>query len=323
MPPAKISPRARRPAHCRAMAGVVFLLSTLFLALGAPPAGAFTPFPVAGGPGEHRRISDAALACRWGGPSSCWSPRALDRLETALRRPDVTLATFEDAAHCDSGDLAADGTSPGGRGPAALAACRDWIRKHIALALVAADGLVDARGVPLHDVRDCSWRALRPRTPLCETDFHLGRALHAAQDFYAHTNWVDSHDPGKPLSLRNPPGLGRTGPIEWLASDADEPPPPGLMSGCFVFFPEALFCHGRTRHRDLSKDSRAGPGSPPVGASRRGAINGAFPRAFDAAADETARIWMGFHARLLSTYGEVRGRAMSCRLRGLPPSVCG
>ena len=316
--------RLARPGPQGRLLWLAFSLALwVVLALGVQPARAFTPFPVAGGASEHRRITDAALACRWADPSACWSAEALDRLEIALRRPDITLATFEAAAHCDSGDLAPDGTSPDGGGPAALEACRKWIRTHIDLALSAADGLVDARGRPLQDARDCAWRALRPRTALCETDFHLGRALHAAQDFYSHTNWVDRHDSAKPLSLRNPPGLDGAGPIDWLAAEGDEPPPPGLMSGCFVFFPEAFFCHGRTRHQDLSKDSRAGPETPPVGATPRGAVEGNFPRAIDAATGETARIWTGFHARLVATYGETRGQAMSCRLRGLPPSMCG
>ena len=312
-----------RPGPLGRLLWVAFSLAAwLALTLAVQPARAFTPFPVAGGGSEHRRISDAALACRWADPAPCWSQGALDRLEVALRRPDMTLATFEAAAHCDSGDLAPDGTSPGGRGPTALEACRSWIRTHIGLALAAADGLVDARGLPLQDARDCAWRSLRARTPLCEVDFHLGRALHAAQDFYSHTNWVDRPDPGRRLSRRNPPGLDGEGPIDWLAPGVEGPPPPGLMSGCFVFFPEPLFCHGRTRHRDLSKDSRAGPQTPPVGATPRGAVEGNFPRAIDAATGETIRIWTDFHARLIATYGETRGQSMSCRLRGLPPSMC-
>lgn len=298
------------------------LAAWLILALAALPARAFTPTPVQGGASEHRRIADAALACRWADPAACWSPGGLDRLEVALKRPDITAITLKDAAHCDSGDLAPDGTLPRGRDPRALENCRNWIRDNLGLALAAADGLVDDRGAPVGDVRDCAWRVLRPRTALCDVDFHLGRALHAAQDFYSHTNWVDQPVRPDGVTLHNPPGLGGFGPIDWLASEGDEPPPPGLMSGCFTFLPEAAFCHGRTRHADLNKDHRQDPASrkpePP-----RGAVDGNFARAFDAASGETARIWTRFDGKLVATYGEVRGRAMSCRIRGLPPSTCG
>ena len=38
-----------------------------------------------------------------------------------------------------------------------------------------------------------------------------------AQDFYAHSNWVDFADSRRPLGLDNPPGLGRTGPAAWMS----------------------------------------------------------------------------------------------------------
>ncbi len=315
--------RLARPGPQGRLLWLAFSLAAwLALALAVQPAQAFTPIPVEGGASEHRRITDAALACRWADPTACWSVGGLDRLEVALKRPDITAVTLTDAAHCDSGDLAPDGTSPGDRGPEALRACRKWIRENLDLALAAADGLVDARGAPTRDVRDCAWRVLRPRTALCDVDFHLGRALHAAQDFYSHTNWVDQPVKPEDVTIHNPQGLGGSGPIDWLAAEGDEPPPPGLMSGCFVFLPEAAFCHGRTRHADLNKDHRPDPASrepdPP-----RGAVGENFSRAFDAASGETARIWTRFDTRLVTTYGEVRGRAMSCILRGLPPSMCG
>lgn len=302
---------------------VLSLAAYLALAMGASPARAFHPFPVADGASEHRRISDAALAC--GGPdtSACWSRTALDRLEVSLKRPDITAITFRNAAHCDGGDLAPDGATGRGRGPAALSACRDWIRENLKLARAAADGLVDARGAPVRDMQGCAWRVLRPRTPLCEVDFHLGRALHAAQDFYAHTNWVDRVPPGSTASLHNPPGLDGAGPSPWLAPGNTDAPPPGLMSGCFVFFPEGAFCHGRTRHQDLNKDRRADATLPPLGKTPRGAVEGNFARAFEAAAGETDRMWSDFQSALVADYGPVRGRAMACVLRGLPPSLCG
>ena len=298
------------------------LAAYLALAVAASSAQAFTPFPIDQGPSEHRRITDAALACEGGQALACWSRSSLDRLEVSLKRPDITAITFKNAAHCDGGDLAPEGGPPRGLGPAALSDCRDWIRKNLALARAAADGLVDAQGAPTRGARDCAWRALKPRTPLCEVDFHLGRALHAAQDFYSHTNWVDRLPPGSTVSLHNPPGLEGAGPIPWLAADNTDAPPPGLMSGCFVFFPESAFCHGRTRHTDLNKDHRQDPTSTQLDPPR-GAVEGNFARAFDAAAGETDRIWRDLRSGLIADYGPVRGKAMACVLQGLPPSMCG
>ena len=298
----------------RALASI--LAACLCLTAWGLPAWAFTPFSVERGPSEHRRLAEAALGCRPGLAESCWSRAALDRLEVAIRRPDITWITLKEAAHCDGGDLP-------GEGAEALIRCKAWMFDSLDLAVKAADGLVDAAGRPVGDARGCAWRVLRPRTALCEVDFHLGRALHAAQDFYSHTNWVDAPVPATEVSLRNPQGLGGAGPIPWLARDKTEPPPPGLMSGCFVFLPEPFFCHGRTRHANLNKDHRTSPEEADRKPPPRGAIGGNFPRAFEAAVGETDRFWGAFEARLVSTYGERRGQAMSCRLRGLPPSVCG
>lgn len=286
------------------------------LALAPLPVRAFTPFPVEGGPGEHRRILDAALGCPPGGGAGCWTVAARDRLEPALRRPDITAITVWNPAHCDGGDR------PDARGAAALSACRDWIRAELDAAVEAADRLVDARGVPVPVRGRCGAFLAGDRDPLCRVDHHLGRALHAAQDFYAHTNWVDRSPAGAPSSLHNPPGLGGDGPIPWLAPDNSGPPPPGLMSGCFVFLPEGLFCKDRTRHADLNKDRRRGTATPPAGGTSRGAVEGNFARAFDAATGETARLWTTLEARLLVTYGDTRGRAMACVLRGVGPAQC-
>ncbi|MFM8755210.1 MAG: hypothetical protein ACKODL_11085 [Phenylobacterium sp.] len=181
---------------------------------------------------------------------------------------------------------------------------------------------MDSRGVAKRVRGTCGTFLLGDPDALCAVDHHFGRALHAAQDFYSHTNWTDRPLPAAEVSLRRPQGLGGTGPIPWLAPQDAGPPPAGLMSGCFTFFPESLFCRGRTRHEDLSKDRRKGPETPPVGATPRGAVDGNFIRAFDAAAGETARLWTEMEARLLVEYGQTRGRAMACLIRGDKRAEC-
>ena len=37
----------------------------------------------------------------------------------------------------------------------------------------------------------------------------LGILLHASEDFYSHTNWVDQPDSTQPIGVENPPGLNR------------------------------------------------------------------------------------------------------------------
>ena len=305
-------PSARRPPFERSL----FLVLCAVLSLAPLPARAFDPFPVEGGPGEHRRILDAALGCPAGDGAHCWTVAARDRLEPALRRPDITAITLWNPAHCDGGDL------PDGRGAAALSACRDWLRAELDAAVGAADRLVDADGTPVPVRGRCGAFLAGDTDPLCRVDHHLGRALHAAQDFYAHTNWTDRPLPPTEVSLRSPQGLGGTGPIPWLAADDAGSPPAGLMSGCFLFFPEGLFCQGRTRHEDLNKDRRHGSDTPPVGGTPRGEVGGNFARAFDAAAGETARMWTDLEARLVATHGGARGRAMACVLRTGSAASC-
>ncbi|MFN7417408.1 MAG: hypothetical protein ACK5T8_05455, partial [Alphaproteobacteria bacterium] len=62
-------PSARRPPFERSL----FLALCAALSLGPLPARAFDPFPVEGGPGEHRRILDAALGCPAGDGAHCWT----------------------------------------------------------------------------------------------------------------------------------------------------------------------------------------------------------------------------------------------------------
>lgn len=62
----------------------------------------------------------------------------------------------------------------------------------------------------------------------------LGRGLHVVMDWYAHTNWGDTEDKSKPLSIDNPPGLGnKTLAPFWADLDAPMPWTEGLSSGCY------------------------------------------------------------------------------------------
>ncbi len=159
----------------------------------------------------------------------------------------------------------------------------------------------------------------------CNVLENLGLAFHAAQDFYAHTNWVDQPAAG-PIGLANPPGLGNSGPAPWLDPGQRTAPPAGLMSGCFDGIPEKLHCSGHVRHADLNKDT--GPidprtGRAGVGTSKRGAVQGNFARAVAAAVADTRAKWAWFEARVMVTYGKTRGAAIVCAVRNDDQGVCG
>ena len=144
----------------------------------------------------------------------------------------------------------------------------------------------------------------------CRVLEELGLALHAAQDFYSHTNWVDP--PGGPPSLAAPPGLNRSEPAEWLGVGSAAGFPTGLISGCYDGFPETFYCRGRIKHATLNKDT--------AGADRgRG---GVYSKAMAVAAADTRSRWIWFAKAVRETYGEQRGEKILCLVRRDDPAGC-
>ena len=87
----------------------------------------------------------------------------------------------------------------------------------------------------------------------------LGRVLHGAQDFYAHSNWADEADPARPIGDENPPGLNLPGPSPVLDLRSPMPPsvPADLTTGCYVpkdEVPGVGACELRVTHAALNKD---------------------------------------------------------------------
>ena len=123
----------------------------------------------------------------------------------------------------------------------------------------------------------------------------LGRVLHGAKDFYAHSNWADEADPTRPVGDANPPGLNLPGPSPVLDLRAGSPPrmPSDLTTGCFVVkdeVPGVAACASRVTHAALNKDrglidpatGRAtGPTTP------RGMVGDNFDKAVSGAVVET------------------------------------
>jgi hypothetical protein len=152
----------------------------------------------------------------------------------------------------------------------------------------------------------------------CDVLEGFGRALHGAQDFYAHSNWTDLPAPRRPLGLLNPPGLGLSAPSPILALRGAPTlaVPRDLSTGCFTT-PGSGSCTGRVTHKTLNKDTgtinpRTGAATAPT--TDRGKVLGNFARAVRGAIIETQRQWADFRAELVKTYGEKRGNRMICAL---------
>lgn len=308
-------------------------LASAGLLLASLAAHAFGTVNLLGQRAEHEKITRLALAGLGLGP------RTLD--EVAGRRGSfgaVGAADYrligEPSAHCDGADHLDIPGYPQDRATARarLEACRSWMMARLeeavadAGALVAADGRIDDSQVPT--LVACSYTGVKGRAK-CNVLEDLGLALHVAEDFYSHSNWVDRPAPGA-IGPDNPPGLGRTGRAPWLDPRRSEPFPDGLVTGCFEGVPEALHCtYGdglvRVRHDVLNKDvGRIDAATGAVGAAgtARGRIEGNFRRAVEAAVEDARDKWVYFEERLAAVYGPARGRRIACVLRSDDPDDC-
>jgi len=231
------------------------------------------------------------------------------------------------AAHCDNADFV-----PGGyprtreQAAAGLTACVTHLRAQFREAVESAGGLLDGEGRVIPDevalASDCRLFDDTEARAKCATIEGLGRALHGAQDFYAHSNWADEADPARPIGPDNPPGLNRPGPsvLLDLTGMSAVTVPPDLATGCFVprdRSPGVGACAGRTTHAALNKDN--GLIDPVTGVATdpttpRGAVRQNFAKAVAAAIAETRRQWQDFRSQLTVRYGAERAARMICAL---------
>lgn len=292
---------------------------------------AFGTISVLGQSGEHEKITLLGLAPFAIEPWTLSEIKGRRRVFGAVGAPDNPFRglLLVRAAHCDGGDTmrAAKYAQERAVAKMVLGECRQWIFRHLRRAVEEAGALVDV-GFHVAPVKE------PPRTPCpfdgkpaghkCNVLEAIGLALHAAQDFYAHSNWTDRTGDG-PVGLTNPPGLGHDQRAPWLDPRLDAPFPDGLITGCFDGVPERLFCRGRVRHAVLNKDT--GPidvrsGAVGVGTTARGASKGNFGRAVRAAIADTRDKWMYFEEQVLAKYGARRGRLIICVMRRDDPAAC-
>jgi len=299
--------------------GTVVLVAALALGTGG-----FGTVDGLGQSSEHARMTRRALAGFGIAPRTLkalagggWSFGAVGAADRPLRG-----LTGTKAAHCDGADHLDLKGYPQSTDAAAghLEACQRWIRDNMDAAVAAAGGLAHGAGIP---AEQCRFDGKAGGNAKCVVLERFGLALHASQDFYAHSNWTDAPLAGPP-TLERPPGLGALGPSPWLLSGAATSPPRGLITGCFESLPEAFFCHGRVRHETLKKDNGGIPPSGPIGEGRtpRGKIDRNFARAVDAAIQDTTERWRQLEARILARYGPADGSLILCRLKADDEKAC-
>jgi hypothetical protein len=300
--------------------------------------GSAAAFGTIEGGGQHRtheRITRAALACgsTTAPRTNCFEPGSMDLLAGkdpffgGVGAPDSDEIS-NPAAHCDNADfLSADYPRTRQQALAALTECVDHLKTRFQQGLDGAAELLDDQGRVVEvevvlDPADCKvFEGLEQRAK-CNAIEGLGRALHGAQDFYAHSNWVDEADPALPIGPENPPGLNLPGPspVLDLRSDNQPTPPADLSTGCYVLNDQVTGvgeCTGRTTHEAINKDN--GLVDPITGETTepttpRGMVKDNFAKAVSGAITETQRQWQDFQSALADRYGQEEGALMVCAL---------
>jgi len=318
----------RKPAMMAALCALVLVLLT------PASAEAFGTIDGLGQRREHERITRAALACPAGTPSTgdCFEPKSIDQVAGkagtfgAVGAPDSD-EVFNAAAHCDDADFLS-GPYPRTRAQAtdALLNCVRHLRSRFNEGANTAAGLLDTanriRPSEVNLSSDCTFFLGVPGRAKCNAIEGFGRALHGAQDFYAHSNWADEGDAARPTGPSNPPGLNRPAPTSILDLRSSSVPaiPSDLTTGCFIIRdqdPGVGECASRVTHAALNKDkglvdpvsgSTVDPTTP------RGRVLRNFDKAVQGAIIETRRQWTDFRAELVSRYGSTRASLMICAL---------
>lgn len=313
----------------------VILLSALILILILIPtqgALAFGTVNLLGQNAEHERITRRALGCNLpGGPgaTTCFKDKTLQDLAGragtwgAVGAPDnpTNGRTNDPKSHCDDGDFLSVPNYPqtAQQAQAALQECRNWMIANINKAVEDAQPLVKNHSLvdkEIPTVFNCTFNYKAGRA-YCNVLEAFGAALHAAQDFYSHSNWVDQPKPNNPISIINPPGLAQAGRSSWLDLRNPSPPfPQGLITGCFKGLPPdgTSGCPNRVTHYALNKDK--GTIDPAIGAGStpRGMFGGNFSRAVEAATADTRDKWALLQEKLVARYGAGDGGLMICAL---------
>ena len=282
---------------------------------------------------EHERITRHALGCGLsGGPAAdvCFKAKAMQDLAGrsgtwgAVGAPDnpVNGKTSDAKSHCDDADFLPTSGYPHTLHAAELAIydCRDYMTRSLNEAVTDAAPLIGANhklvDSQIPTVFNCTFTGGKGRA-FCNVLEDFGIVLHASQDFYSHSNWVDQPNGSKATGIDNPPGLNKRGRAAWLDLRVGAPAPvSGLMTGCFSGnLPDGVSgCPGRVTHYVLNKDKGAIDPAFGAGTTPRGAINDNFQHAVEAAIDDTRDKWALLQTKLVAKYGQRDGGLIICAL---------
>jgi len=279
---------------------------------------------------EHERITRHALGCGlFTDTDNCFQDKSLQELAGgdndfgAVGIPDRGELVTKNQAHCDSGDWFDTPGYPHAQSAAraALESCRAWMKEYLDEAVSDAAALVDRDGNlrPDQVKASCIFVGQMKGKAKCNVIQDLGILLHASQDFYSHTNWVDQPDPDQPIGVENPPGLDKRGRAAFIDLRHDNPFPQGLISGCYEKPPEEKHCNygsglHRVKHMVVNKDEGTIDPIFGNGTTRRGSHDDNFAHAVDAAIDDTRDKWLTFRQRLTQEYGARAGALMACAI---------
>ncbi|MGD0866383.1 MAG: CinY protein [Rhizomicrobium sp.] len=303
----------------------LFIGGALALICGGP-AFAFGTIVGMGQNAEHQRITRHALACS-NSTTDCFEPESLEALAGgkaglgAVGIPDRGDLMVVNKMHCDGGDWLDVPGYPQSKNAAqaALEACRAWMHEKLADAVRDAGKLMnDENNVRQSQIAlPCTFAPQFKGNVKCTVIEDFGILLHASQDFYSRTNWVDRADPSQPSGPKNVPGLAQTGRARWLDLRADAPFPQGLISGCFEKVPEERGCNygeGLMRAKRLYLNKDMGTIDPEIGkgTTPRGLVADNFAHAVEAAIDDTRDKWATLEEQLVATYGDQQGARMAC-----------
>jgi hypothetical protein len=196
---------------------------------------------------EHEKITRVMACNATDRPTLCFQPLSMDQLAGTkgtlggVGIPDSVLEILgHPEAHCDDADYlpgAPYTPADAQRAAKAISDCVINFGRNLDRAVGYAGGVVNADGVlqtaEVQLTINCTMGVVGPRDK-CNTLEYLGRALHAAEDFWSHTNWGDQANPAKPQILtpattsadgvvtpatydvKNPAGLGHTDLVPYL-----------------------------------------------------------------------------------------------------------
>jgi hypothetical protein len=311
-------------ACCNAVALIAILLG------GTIAAQAFGTVRLLGQNAEHEKITRAALGSCATRSNVCFHPKSLNEIAGkngtwgGVGAPDNPVNKEGDRSevHCDNSKLVE---------------CVDYMNKKMNDAVNAARGLLHWNSRPLlwkkgsivgaeiPTIVSCTYLRQSGRAK-CSVIEALGSVLHAAQDFYSHSNWSDEAGPGG-VSINNPKGLNNQQIAPLLNIRNSVSVPSGLISGCFI---SSGLTDTRgdakctvTSHYLLNKDKGSidpsrldQPGDPTLTTARtqRGKIGTNFHKAVVAAVKDTRDKILIFKERLIARYGNEYGNRMFCAI---------